>query len=147
MTLVKWTPKNNLLNYFNGIDRMFDNVFTHSTEVDNQTSFFKPSLDVVENKLEYLIYLDLPGVDKKDVEVNSSAGILTVAGKRKNIKDEKDKSYVWQEIRYGIFKRSFELPTAIQEDKIKASFKNGVLILKVPKIKEIEPVIKKIAIS
>ena len=147
MTLVEWTPKNSLLNYFNSIDRMFNNVFTHSAEIDNQTSFYKPSMDVVENKLEFIICLDLPGVDKKDVEVNCSDGILTIVGERKNKMNNNDKFYVWKENQHGTFKRFFELSNTIQEDKIKASFKNGILTLIVPKAEEVKSDIKKIAIS
>ena len=147
MTLIEWTPKNSLLNYFNGMDRMFDNLFANTTESYNQTSFVKPPMDVVEHASEYIISLDLPGVDRKDVEVNSSDGILTVVAERKKIKDEKDESHVWQESQYGTFKRSFELLHTMQEDKIKANFKNGVLTLIVPKAEEIKSNIKKIAIN
>ena len=147
MTLVEWTPENSLLNYFSNIDRIFDNVLPSSIELENQVSYFTPSMDVVEDASEYIISLDLPGVEKKDVEVNSSEGILTVTGDRKGLKNAKNTSYAWEESQYGLFKRSFELSHLIQEDKIKASFKNGVLTLTLPKVEEVKPSIKKIAIN
>ena len=147
MTLIEWKPKNSLLNYFNGIDRMFDNVFAHNSEMEYGKSCFTPSMDVVEHPSEYIILLDLPGVEKKDVEINSSEGVLTVIGRRKCLKDVENNSYSWRENQYGSFKRSFELPLAIKEDKIKANFKNGVLTLIAPKVEEVKPTMKKIAIS
>ena len=147
MTLVEWTPKNSLLNYFSNIDRIFDNILPHSIDSENQVSYFTPSMDVIEHASEYIISLDLPGVEKKEVEVNSSEGILTVTGDRKGLNSAKNTSHAWQESQYGLFKRSFELSQPIQEDKIKASFKNGVLTLIVPKVEEVKPSIKKIAIS
>ena len=143
MTLIKWVPKNSILSYFNDVDRMFDNMLIQPSDSFNQESF-RPSMDVIENESQYIIEFDLPGVEKKDVEVNSSDGILTIIAERKN---EKNKSYIQQESQYGIYKRSFELLNTMQEDKIKANFKRGVLTLIVPKVEEVQPSIKKIAIS
>ena len=104
-------------------------------------------MNVNESDLEYTVSMDLPGVDKKDVEVNMSEGIVTVNGKRKNIQHDRDNSCIWQETSHGTFRRSFELSNSVQGDKINARFKNGVLTLRIPKVDEIKPEVKKIAIS
>jgi HSP20 family protein len=88
--------------------------------------------------------LDLPGVEKKDVEVSVSNGFLTISGERKNISSE---GRIWQETSFGTFKRTFELTEAVVEDKIKAQFKNGVLKISLPKAEEIKPAVRNISVS
>ena len=91
--------------------------------------------------------MDLPGVEKKDLAVNTSEGMVTVIGERKSSKPGKGNPCIWQEISHGTFQRSFELSNAVQEDKIKARFKNGVLNLRIPKAEEVKPAVKKIVVS
>ena len=147
MTLVKWTPKRDMLNFFDDVDQMISQAFSHPLETKNESHSFSPYMNVSESDLEYTVSMDLPGVDKKDVRVNISDGILTVIGERKNSQKEKDNSFIWKEAFHGAFRRSFELSNAVQEDKIKACFKNGVLILTIPKAEEVKPAVKEIAVS
>ena len=147
MTLVKWTPKREMMNFFDDVDQMISQAFTHPLETKNESWSFSPFMNVNESNLEYTASIELPGVDKKDVEVQISEGILTVIGERKNSQKEKDSSFIWKEAFHGAFRRSFELSNAVQEDKIKACFKNGVLILTIPKAEEVQPAVKKIAVS
>ena len=147
MTLVKWKPKRDMLNFFDDVDRMISQAFSHPLDREYESRYFSPYMNVSESDLEYTVSMDLPGVDKKDVRVNISDGILTVIGERKNSQKEKDNSFIWKEASHGAFRRSFELSNAAQEDKIKACFKNGVLILTIPKAEEVKPAVKEIAVS
>ena len=147
MTLVKWKPKRDMLNFFDDVDRMISQAFSHPLDREYESRYFSPYMNVSESDLEYTVSMDLPGVDKKDVEVNISEGMLTVIGERKNSQQGKDNSYILQETSYGTFRRSFELSNAVKEDKIKACFKNGVLNLTIPKAEEVKPAVKKIAVS
>ena len=147
MTLVKWTPKRNMLNYFDELDRMITHTFSHSLRSENESISFSPFMNVNESDLEYTVSLDLPGVDKQDVEVNLKENIVTVIGERKNSHRGKDNACIWQETSHGTFQRSFELSNPVKEDKIKANFKNGVLNLTLPKAEEIRPVVKKISVN
>ena len=146
MTLVKWTPKREMMNFFDDVDQMISQAFSHPLETKNESWSFSPFMNVNESDSEYTVSMDLPGVDKKDVEVNMSEGIVTVSGERKNIQQGKDKSCIWKETSHGTFQRSFELSSTVQEDKIKAHFKNGVLNLNIPKAEEVKPAVKKIAV-
>ena len=147
MTLVKWTPKRDILNFFDDVDRMIGQAFSCPLETKHESDLFNPLMNVNESDLEYTVSMDLPGVDKKDVEVNMSEGMVTVIGERKNSQQGKDNSCIWKENSHGTFKRSFQLKNSVEEDKIKARFKNGVLTLIIPKAEEIKPVVKKIAVS
>lgn len=101
-----------------------------------------PSADITEDEKEYMIRLDIPGMEKNDIKVNFQDGRLTVTGERKSEEKEEKKDYVRQERYFGSFYRSFTLPEKIKEDAIEATFKNGVLKLVVPKgeIKKAKPI-------
>ena len=147
MTLVKWRPKIDMLNFFDDVDRMISQSFSQPMETNNETLSFSPFMNVNESDLEYTVSLDLPGVGKKDVEVNLKENIVTVIGERKNSHQGKDNACIWQETSHGTFERSFELSNPVKEDKIKANFKNGVLNLTLRKAEEIRPVVKKISVN
>ena len=147
MTLVKWRPKRDRLNFFDDVDQMLSQAFSYPLETAHESQSFSPFINVNESDIEYTVSMDLPGVDKRDVEVNMSEGMLKVIGKRKNSQQCKENSCIWQETSHGTFRRSFELTNSVQEDKIKARFKNGVLTLTLPKAEEIKPEVKKIAVS
>ena len=147
MTLVKWTPKRNMFNVFDDVEKMINQAFGHSNLNKEITSHVQPLLDVYETDSTIVASLDLPGVEKKDVEVSVSNGFLTISGERKNISGESGEGRIWQETSFGTFKRTFELTEAVVEDKIKAQFKNGVLKISLPKAEEVKPTVRNISVS
>ncbi len=147
MTLVKWTPKRNMFNIFDDVEQMMYQAFGHSLENDSSRLSYSPLINVGETESDYLIMMDLPGVEKKGVNVNLSNGILIVSGERKRSKKGDGNNRIWHETTYGTFSRSFELKSDIVEEKIKAKFNNGVLNITIPKAEEIKPAVKKIAIN
>ena len=147
MTLVKWTPQRNMFNVFDDVEKMINQAFGHSILNNEITSHVQPLLDVYETDSTIVASLDLPGVEKKDVEVSVSNGFLTISGERKNISSESGEGRIWQETSFGTFKRTFELTEAVVEDKIKAQFKNGVLKISLPKAEEVKPAVRNISVS
>ena len=147
MTLVKWTPKRNMFNIFDDVEQMMNQAFGHSLENGRSRLSYSPLMNVSETESDYLIMMDLPGVEKKDVDVNLSNGIITVLGERKTSKKGDENNHIWHETTYGTFSRSFELTSDIVEEKIKAKFKDGVLNITIPKAEEVKPAVKQIAIS
>ena len=147
MTLVKWTPKRNMFNVFDDVEKMVNQAFGHSIRGPEVTSQLQPLLDVYETDNTVEVSVDLPGVEKKDVEVNVSNGFLTIFGERKNTAGESSEGRIWKETSFGTFKRSFELTDAVVEDKIKAQFKNGVLKISLPKEEKIKPTVRKISVN
>ncbi|MFC1665611.1 Hsp20/alpha crystallin family protein [Pseudomonadota bacterium] len=105
-----------------------------------------PSVDVKEDDDGYTVKADLPGVKKEDIDVSLQDGLLTINAETKMEKEDKEKGRVIrQERRYGKFVRSMRLGTGINEAKVKASYKDGVLELKLPKSEEVKP--KKISVN
>ncbi|MBI2586074.1 MAG: Hsp20/alpha crystallin family protein [Rhodospirillales bacterium] len=108
-----------------------------------------PRVDVSETEKEIQVTAELPGLQEKDVEVTFADGMLTIAGERKTEKEEKDedKKYYVKERSYGSFKRMLALGEDVEEGKIKAEFKNGVLTVVLPKAKEVVAKTKRIPIG
>jgi HSP20 family protein len=95
-----------------------------------------PRFDVTETDEAVEVKAELPGMDEKDVEVTLDEETLTIKGEKKQEKEEKKRNYYMSELSYGQFHRVVPLPSAIDRDKAKATFKNGVLRLTVPKTAE-----------
>ena len=98
-----------------------------------------PSVDIVEMKAEFQIRAEVPGVEKQDVNVSVHDGVLLIAGHRQHEKEEHDHRYHRTECLYGSFARSFRLPDSIDEQKLTAEFKNGVLTIHLPKSERAKP--------
>jgi HSP20 family protein len=106
-----------------------------------------PVVDVVEKEKEFQISAELPGLDEKDVEVSVGDEVLTIKGEKKEEREEQVKNCYLSERRYGAFQRSFQLPSAVDAEKIEASFQKGVLTVTLPKTAEAQRKEKKIAIK
>ena len=94
---------------------------------------FTPAFDVSETEDALLVTADIPGMDKKDLDIHLSDGILTVKGEKRHEKEDKDKSYHCIERRYGSFTRTMRLPVGVDSEKVDATYKDGVLKITLPK--------------
>ena len=99
-----------------------------------------PAFDVSETEEEFIVKAELPGVDPKDVEVNLTGNVLTVKGEKKAEREEKKADLYRVERSFGSFSRSFSLPGDVRTDDVKATYKDGILNLRLPKT---EPTKKK----
>ncbi|MBX9825163.1 MAG: Hsp20/alpha crystallin family protein [Xanthobacteraceae bacterium] len=106
-----------------------------------------PAVDFVDNENSYVVTAELPGLSEADVDVKYVDGTLTIRGEKKEEKEVKKKDYYLAERRYGSFQRAFQVPNGVEADKIEAVFKNGVLIVTMPKTAEAAKSEKKIAIK
>jgi HSP20 family protein len=106
-----------------------------------------PAIDLAETDKEYKITAELPGLDEKDVEVNFADGVLTIRGEKREEKEEKKKDYYLSERRYGSFSRALRVPGDVDDAKIDANVKNGVLTVTLPKTVEAQKRQKKIEIK
>lgn len=98
-----------------------------------------PVVDVMETEEEFQIRAELPGVEKTDVKLSVEEGVLTISGHREQEKEEKGKRYHRIERAYGSFARSFRVPDAVDEPKVTAEFKNGLLTVRLPKSEKARP--------
>jgi len=98
-----------------------------------------PPVDIEENDREYILKAELPGMKKEEVKLTVEGGTLSISGERKAEKEEKDKKYHRMERSYGAFQRSFTLPEGALAEKISAEFKDGVLLVHLPKDETAKP--------
>ena len=146
MTLVKWKPNNTLRSMFTDMDRIFNQVYNYTDTYDYNNTW-SPVFNISESDKEYILSADLPGVSTKNLEININDGSLTIMGEREMVRANNNDTWHYNEIQYGKFNRSFNLPETVNDDKISANFKNGVLNLIIPKIEPIKTEIKQIKIS
>jgi HSP20 family protein len=95
-----------------------------------------PSVDIFEDKDEVVVKAEIPGMVKEDVDVNIAENTLTISGEKKKEEKVEKKDYYCLERSYGSFSRSFHLPSDVQTEKAKATFKNGILEIRLPKTEE-----------
>ena len=98
-----------------------------------------PRVDVHETDKEILIDAELPGIDKKDIQVELKENLLTIIGERKQERTSKNEECSRVERHYGKFERSFGLPDTVHSEKVNAEYKNGVLTLTLPKTEKAMP--------
>ena len=124
-------------------DRFFDGI--EAPTIFGEGKSWVPAFDISENDKGYVVSAEIPGIDSKDVEVTFSDGVLEIKGEKKREKEENEDNFHRVERYYGSFHRSFVVPEKVEEDKVEATYKNGVLTLTLPKAEAKE--IKKIEIS
>lgn len=147
-----WNPLSRLQEEMNSLfDDYFD--FPPSIGLLSPTSFGKikdayaPDIDIVERDKEYFVKLDVPGVKEEDIDISVKQKVLTVKGKKEEEKEEREGEYYKRERGYGSFTRIITLSDNILEDQIKASLKNGVLCITIPKNLSAETEGKKIMLE
>ena len=132
------------------MDRVFDDVFRGFDGLPGFAGLSGrglswPSLEVSETDREIRISAEIPGLEEKDVEVLLAEGVLTVRGEKKGETEDKDRHF--SEHYYGRFERRVALPSEVDEDKIQASFKNGVLTVTMPKSAKAQERVKRIPVN
>jgi HSP20 family protein len=145
-TIVRWDPYRDVGTLQERMNRLFDEMWGRGRREDESvTGNWMPSVDVKETKDGLQIFAEVAGVDPTDVEVTVEGGVLTLKGSRTFEKAVEGETYHRVERAYGLFERSFTLPTNVEPEKIQATYKNGVLQLSLPKREEAKP--KAIAIK
>jgi HSP20 family protein len=138
MTLVRWNPWREIEERTERYSRSMGQAQTGSQEVV-ATGDWAPRVDIAETITAFEIKAEIPEVNKEDVKVSVHNGILTIRGERKQEKEESEKKFHRIERNYGSFTRSFTLPDNVDENEIKAVFKDGMLNLQIHKTEEPKP--------
>ncbi len=145
--VTRWSPAGDVLHH--RVNRLIDQALgdlvgsEQGEEVSSRR--WMPPVDIAENADGLVLYAELPGLSKKDVEITLEDNVLTIRGERLFADEESRESYHRLERAYGAFHRSFHLPANVRPDGVKATFADGVLRIDVPKVEEAKP--RKIEIS
>jgi HSP20 family protein len=125
----------------NRFNHLFDDSFFRPGRSDDDLSLgtWHPVVDMYDEDDRVVIKAELPGVDKKDIAVDLKDRVLTLSGERAYDNEGKEENYYRRERAYGKFQRVFSLPADVDSDKINADFKDGLLIIEVPKPEKQKP--------
>ncbi|KTC89542.1 Hsp20/alpha crystallin family protein [Fluoribacter dumoffii] len=144
--------QNPFLSLQNEVDRLFNDF----TEFFSPTKFnwgqfekmdLSPSMDIVEDQEHFCVQLEMPGMDEKDIKVSISDNILTISGEKSVSKKNEGKRYLSREISFGKYERSISLPSTVDLNNAKATFKKGMLWVELPKKAESKTGIRDIKVE
>ncbi len=141
MSLTRWDPFRDLVNLQERMNRLFEDSLSRSKTTDQEMPMgaWTPPVDIFETPEMVILRADLPGIDQKDIDVRIENSTLTLRGERRFLKEAKDEDYHRIERSYGTFSRSFQLPGSIDQTKIQAVHKDGVLEVHLPKREDTRP--------
>jgi len=133
--LMPWDQVRELAGFRDEFDRMFDRFFRGVPSRWSESAW-APAVDIIEEENRVVVKAVLPGIDKNNLEVKVSGNILTISGTTGEEKEQKGKNYYLREVRTGSFRREISLPSEVVSDKVAAGYKNGILTITLPKVKE-----------
>jgi HSP20 family protein len=138
-TLMRWNPlfsnSRSVPAFRNEFDSLFDNIFLRP-DVRRSAEGFIPPADIQETAEGFVVRLDLPGVAQKDVKVTLTADTLTIRGERKAEESRENGGVQYRERSSGVYERTFQLTSPIRPDQVRATYRDGVLEVHVPKAEE-----------
>jgi HSP20 family protein len=141
MDLIRWNPWKDMVSMREHMNALFNDSLFRPGRRDDDVALgvWSPSVDMFEKDGKVVIKAELPGLEKKDLNLEINNGVLTLKGERKYDNEVKEENFYRREMSYGKFIRSFTLPAEVDADKIKADFQNGLLTVEVPKSEAHKP--------
>ncbi len=144
MNLIRWNPFTELDGFFDRYSRDLLNVREGRGD---SSPIWRPAASIVENEKEYVVSADLPAVKREDVNVTVENNVLSVKGERRLEKTAENETEHRRETFYGMFERRFSLPEDADSQAISATSKDGVLTIRIPKVKPSQPEVRQITVS
>lgn len=138
MSIIRWDPFDEIMSMRESMDRLFEDFFSRRPRQAGPL-VWQPAVEISETDAEVVVKAELPGIDPKHVEVNVADDTLTIKGEAKAEQEEKRRNYYRRELRYGAFQRAIALPVEVKGDEAKATFRHGILEVKVPKAERVRP--------
>lgn len=146
MALVRWDPSREIDTLQREMNRLFDDVFTPSPG-RNGVSGFTPAAEIEENRDSYCLKLELPGINKEDLDIQVTAEAVSISGERKSETRTEENGVTRSEFRYGSFQRVIPLPGRIDHQNVAADYQDGILNLTLPKAEEEKHKIVKVSVG
>ena len=140
-TLTRWNPYREMLSLRNMMDQVWEDSLVRrldETTDPTMTSLTVP-IDMYEKNGDFVIRTELPGLKAEDIDISIDDSSLTIKGEFEREKEEQDDNMLFQELRYGKFQRTVNLPSQVDSDHIDAAFEEGVLKVTLPKTEESKP--------
>jgi HSP20 family protein len=135
--LIRFEPMREMITLREAMDRLFNDAFTPSLGMSG--GWQAPAVDLYQTEDEVVVKASLPGLKADDVQISVTGDTLSLKGEFMQEEEKKERAYHLREQRYGVFERTFTLPTAVVSEKAKAEFENGILTITLPKAEEVKP--------
>ena len=147
MAVVRWDPFRDLNLLQDRMNRLFEDAGRGAwrSEEPVATTTWSPAVDIFETDGDIVVKAELPGMERKDIVLHLENNVLSLKGERRFEKETKEENYHRVERAYGAFSRAFSIPATVDEEKIRADYKDGVLKIVLPKKEQAKP--KQIKIS
>jgi HSP20 family protein len=141
MALIRWDPFREMSALQERMNRLFSDVRAQAPVQGEEIvqGTWVPAVDIFETNEAIVIKAELPGITAKDISVEVKDNTLTLKGEKKFEKEVKEENYHRVERSYGSFQRAFTLPGTIQQEKVKAKLRDGILEINLPKVEEAKP--------
>jgi HSP20 family protein len=150
-TLTRWEPTSDINNLSRRMERLFEEMAGRGIRTVGDRNHLRgswsPAVNILEGEDGIKITTDLPGMKAEDVEVTVEEGVLTIRGERRFEEAAEGETYHRVERCYGVFERTFTLPNSVDSAKIEASFKDGEMVVSLPKREESKPRSVKVKIA
>lgn len=147
MSLIRWDPFDDIASLRESMDRLFEEFTSRRPERARAPVVWQPAIEAYETDTDVVVRAELPGIDPKQVEVSVTEDTLTIKGEARSEQEEKRRNYYRRELRYGSFVRSLTLPSGVQGEKASATYKNGIMEIRVPKSERARPKTVKVEVA
>ena len=138
MVVTRWEPLKDLMALQERMNKLFDETFSRGAQ-DVDVGAWSPPVDILEQGDAIIIKMEIAEVDQKSIDLRVEGSALTIKGERQVEAGTKREDYLRLERPYGTFSRSFSLPNTVDQEKVKASHKDGILRVVLPKKEETKP--------
>ena len=140
MAITRWDPFRDLGILQERMNRVFEDAAVRGWKNDepSATTSWSPAVDIYETDSEIMVQAELPGIDRKDIALQLENNVLTLKGDRRFEKETNHENYHRIERSYGGFSRAFTIPTIVDEDKIRADYRDGILKIALPKKEQVK---------
>src|SRR5215468_6573960 len=140
MAITRWDPFRDLNLLQDRMNRLFEDAGRGwRADEPSSTTSWSPAVDIYETENEIIVQAELPGVERKDISLQLENNVLTLKGERRFERETKQENYHRVERSYGGFSRAFSIPAIVDEEKIRADYKDGILKIALPKKDQVKP--------
>ncbi len=134
MAIMRWQPLYELNTLSREMNRLFEQLPQLNTDTsDLQSNGWAPAIEIKETDSEIVLRAEVPGLNAENLDVQVTRNAVSISGEHRYEKKTEDKGYFHSEFRYGKFQRIVPLPSKVENDQVKAEFKDGILMLTLPK--------------
>ena len=152
-SIIRWDPFEEVGTFRRAVDRLFDDVLAtgrypgRTAQNGRPAARWEPAVEMYETGDEIVVRAEMPNVDPSNVDITVTDGVVTIRGTARQEEEKKDRSYYRRELRYGTFIRTLPLPAEVKSADAKATYKDGVLEVKIPKSERAKPTSVKVQVA